>query len=122
MTVVLSDPQALRLADASGTGRISDPYGFSGVADAFVTGASLTLRYADPLDAGSTPGPKDWVVRAATDAGPRTLAVTAVSVAGAEVALALSPPAVAGESVSVSYLPWAMHPAARSGPASRRRR
>ena len=70
----------------------------------------LTLRYPDPLDAGSTPGPKDWVVRAATDAGSRTLTVTAVSVAGAEVALALSPPVVAGESVSVSYLPWAMHP------------
>ena len=75
-----------------------------------VAGDLLTLRYADPLDAGSTPGPKDWVVRAATDAGSRTLAVTAVSVGGAKVALALSPPVVAGESVTVSYLPWAMHP------------
>ena len=75
-----------------------------------VVGDLLTLRYADPLDAGSTPGPKDWVVRAATATGSRTLAVTGVSVSGAEVALVLSPPAAAGESVAVSYLPWAMHP------------
>ena len=75
-----------------------------------VVGDLLTLYYADPLDAGSTPGPKDWVVRAATADGARTLAVTGVSVSGAEVALSLSAPAAAGESVSVSYLPWAMHP------------
>ena len=75
-----------------------------------VVGDLLTLRYADALDAGSTPGPKDWVVRAATATGSRTLAVTGVSVLGAEVALRLSPPAVAGESVAVSYLRWAMHP------------
>ena len=75
-----------------------------------MVGDLLTLRYADPLDAGSTPGPKDWVVRAATDVGSRTLAVTGVSVSGAEVALVLSPAAAAGESVAVSYLPWAMHP------------
>ena len=77
---------------------------------ALVVGDLLTLRYPDPLDAGSTPGPKDWVVRAATDVGSRTLSVTGVSVSGAEVALVLSPPAAAGESVAVSYLPWAMHP------------
>ena len=75
-----------------------------------VVGDLLTLRYPDPLDAGSTPGPKDWVVRAATATGSRTLAVTGVSVLGAEVALVLSSPAAAGESVAVSYLPWAMHP------------
>ena len=75
-----------------------------------VVGDLLTLRYADALDAGSTPGPKDWVVRAATATGSRTLAVTGVSVLGAEVALVLSPAAAAGESVAVSYLPWAMHP------------
>ena len=75
-----------------------------------VVGDLLTLRYADPLDAGSTPGPKDWVVRVATDTGSRTLAVTGVSVSGADVALVLSPAAAAGESVAVSYLPWAMHP------------
>ena len=75
-----------------------------------VVGDLLTLRYADALDAGSTPGPKDWVVRAATATGSRTLAVTGVSVSGAEVALVLSPAAAAGESVAVSYLPWAMHP------------
>ena len=77
---------------------------------ALVVGDLLTLRYADPLDAGSTPGPKDWVVRAATATGSRTLAVSGVSVSGAEVALVLSPAAAAGESVAVSYLPWAMHP------------
>ena len=75
-----------------------------------VVGDLLTLRYADALDAGSTPGPKDWVVRAATATGSRTMAVTGVSVSGAEVALVLSPAAAAGESVAVSYLPWAMHP------------
>ena len=77
---------------------------------AWVVGYLLTLRYGDALDAGSTPGPKDWVVRAATATGSRTLAVTGVSVSGAEVALVLSPAAAAGESVAVSYLPWAMHP------------
>ena len=78
--------------------------------DARVAGDVLTLRYPQALEAGSTPGPKDWVVRASTASGARTLAVTGVSVSGAEVALQLSPPASAGESVSVSYLPWAMHP------------
>ena len=78
--------------------------------DASVSGAVMTLRYAQALDAGSTPGPKDWVVRAATDAGARTLAVASVSVMGAEAVLELSPPVVAGEEVAVSYLPWAMHP------------
>ena len=78
--------------------------------DASVSGAVMTLRYAQALDAGSTPGPKDWVVRAATDAGARTLAVASVSVLGAEALLELKPPVVAGEEVAVSYLPWAMHP------------
>ena len=80
-----------------------------------VVGDLLTLRYADPLDAGSTPGPKDWVVRAATDVGSRTLAVTGVSVSGAEVALALSP-AGGGGRVGGGELPAVGDaPAARAG-------
>ena len=89
---------------------IVDNDGAAASAVARVDGPLLTLRYAEPLDAGSTPAPKDWVVAASSAAGTRTLAVTAVSVSGSEVALALWPPAAAGESVSVSYLPWAMHP------------
>ncbi len=77
---------------------------------AWVAGDRLTLRYGDALDAGSVPGPKDWVVRAETEQAARTLAVAVASVSGREVVLELSVPAAAGESVSVSYLPWAMHP------------
>ena len=78
--------------------------------DAFVSGGRLTLRYAQALDATSTPGQKDWVVTAATDTGARTLAVTGVSVSEADAVLALSPPAGFGEAVTLDYLPWAMHP------------
>ena len=78
--------------------------------DAFVSGGRLTLRYAEGLDAASTPGPKDWVVAAATATGVRTLAVTGVSVSGADAVLALSPAAEVGEAVTLDYLPWAMHP------------
>ena len=77
---------------------------------AWVAGDRLTLRYADALEAGPAPGPKDWVVRAETAAAARTLAVAGASVSGREVVLELSPPAAAGESVSVSYLPWSMRP------------
>ena len=77
---------------------------------AWVAGDRLTLRYGDALEAGPAPGPKDWVVRAETAAAARTLAVAAASVSGREVVLELAPPAAAGESVSVSYLPWSMHP------------
>ena len=110
MTVVLSNPQALRLVDATGTGTILDARATVGVADAFVTGAQLTLRYAEALDAGSTPGPKDWVVRAESRAGARTLAVTAVAVRGTDATLTLGTPAQPAETVTMTYLPWAMHP------------
>ena len=78
--------------------------------DAYVSGGRLTLRYAEALDATSTPGPKDWVVTAATATGVRTLAVTGVSVSEADAVLALSPAAEVGEAVTLDYLPWAMHP------------
>ena len=78
--------------------------------DSFVSGARLTLRYARALDATSTPGPKDWVVRAASGTGARALAVTAVAVEGVDAVLSLSPPAAPGEAVTLDYLPWAMHP------------
>ena len=110
MTVVLSNPQALRLVDATGTGTILDARATVGVADAFVTGAQLTLRFAEALDAGSTPGPKDWVVRAESRAGARTLAVTAVAVRGTDATLTLGTPAQPAETVTMTYLPWAMHP------------
>ena len=110
MTVVLSGPEGLRIADGTGTGTILDARGTSGVADAFVSGALLTLRYAHPLDTGSTPDPKDWVVRAAGGLGARTMPVMAVAVRDEEVVLTLSRPAAPADTVTVSYLPWAMHP------------
>ncbi len=81
-----------------------------GTPQASVSEARLTLRYRRLLDPASTPGPKDWVVRAQDADGARALAVLGATVSGSEVSLELSPPAAAGESVSVSYLPWAMHP------------
>ena len=78
--------------------------------DAFVSGGRLTLRYAQALDASSAPGPKDWVVRAVSGTGARVLAVSGVSVLGAEAVLSLTAAPFVGESVTVSYLPWAMHP------------
>ena len=110
MTVVLSGPRGLRIADGTGTGTILDSRASSGVADAFVSGARLTLRYAEPLDGGSTPGPKDWVVRAESAAGGRTVPVVGVAVSGPEAVLELAAPATPAEAVSVSYLPWPMHP------------
>ena len=77
---------------------------------ASVSGTLLTLRYPQPLDRGSAPDPKDWVVRAAGGSGARTLPIAAVTVRGEEAVLALTRPAAHGETVTVSYLPWAMHP------------
>ena len=85
---------------------------------AWVVGEELTLRHEEPLDPASVPGPKDWVVRAESDgearelavAGARTLTVTAVAVRGTDVTLTLDTPAQRAETVTVSYLPWAMHP------------
>ena len=89
---------------------IIDNDGEAGVADAFVAGAQLTVRYAEPLDTGSTPGPKDWVVRTQSVAGARAPTVTAVAVSGTDATLTLGSPAQRAETVTVSYLPWAMHP------------
>ena len=108
MYLLLRRARGLEIEEATTAGIIDDDDAASAVAR--VDGPLLTLRYAEPPDAGSTPGPKDWVVAAESAAGRRTLAVTAVSVSGFEAALWLSPPAMAGESVSVSYLPWAVHP------------
>ena len=108
MLLVLTEADGAVLDQDVGAGRIDDDDAAN--ANARVDGPLMTLRYAEAPDPGSVPDPKDWVVRAATAAGSRTLAVTAVSVSGVEVALGLWPPALAGELVSVSYLPWAMHP------------
>ena len=113
MLLVLTEADGAVLDQDVGAGRIDDDDAAN--ANARVDGPLMTLRYAEAPDPGSVPDPKDWVVRAATAAGSRTLAVTAVSVRGDEVALLLSPPAAAGESVAVSYLPWAVHPL-RLGP------
>ena len=82
---------------------------------AWASGARLMLRYGRELDAGWRPGPKDWVVRAESDAGARELDVAGVSVRGTDVVLALGAPAAPGETVAVSYLPWAVHPLREAG-------
>ena len=78
--------------------------------DLSVSGARLTLRYRAALEAGSRPGPKDWVVRAASDGVWRWLPVAEVSVGGTDAVLALGSPAAPDETVTLSYLAWAVHP------------
>ena len=75
-------------------------------ADAFVSGARLTLRYADALDPGSVPGPRDFVVLS----GASEVPVAAVAVAGTDVALVLARAVRADETVTLAYLGAAMHP------------
>ena len=78
------------------------------LANAAVSGALVTLRFARPLDSGSVPSPDDFVVAAGTAQAP--IPVESVAVASGEALLTLSRAGDASELVTVSYLPGAMHP------------
>ena len=77
------------------------------LADATVSGAVLTLRFDRPLDGGSVPSPRDFVVAGTPSAA---IPVEAVAVVDGEAVLTLSRTVQRLEDVSVSYLPAAMHP------------
>ena len=76
-----------------------------------VAGPLLTLGYPGPLDAGSQPAPRDFVVAAEAPGRARAmLAVTAVAVRGSAVVLELDRPVTPDETVTLTYLAAAMHP------------
>ena len=76
-----------------------------------VAGPLLTLGYPGPLDAGSQPAPRDFVVAAEAPGRARAmLAVTAVAVRGSAVVLELDRPVTPEETVTLTYLAAAMHP------------
>ena len=76
-----------------------------------VAGPLLTLGYPGPLDAGSQPAPRDFVVAAEAPGRARAmLAVTAVAVRGSDVVLELDRPVTPDETVTLTYLAAAMHP------------
>ena len=76
-----------------------------------VAGPLLTLGYPGPLDAGSQPAPRDFVVAAEAPGRARAmLAVTAVAVSGSAVVLELDRPVTPEETVTLTYLAAAMHP------------
>ena len=80
------------------------------VTDARVSGALLTLVYDAALDAGSVPSGGDFVVLAGPPGSAAAVPVTAVTVDGATVALALARPVLPHETVRLSYLVAPMHP------------
>ena len=65
-----------------------------------VAGPLLTLGYPGPLDGGSQPSPRDFVVSAEAPGGA----------AGSDVFLELDRPVTPDETVTLSYLAAAMHP------------
>ena len=76
-----------------------------------VAGPLLTLGYPGPLDAGSQPSPRDFVVSAEAPGGAKDMvAVAAVSLHGSDVFLQLDRPVTPDETVALSYLTAAMHP------------
>ena len=76
-----------------------------------VAGPLLALGYPGPLDAGSQPAPRDFVVVAEAPGRARAmLAVTAVAVRGSDVVLELDRPVTPEETVTLTYLAAAMHP------------
>ena len=80
------------------------------IADAYVEGALLTLRYDAALDGGSVPSGGDFVVLAGVPDDASAAPVTAVSVDGDAVALTLARPVLPEETVRLSYLVTPMHP------------
>ena len=80
------------------------------IADAYVEGALLTLRYDAALDGGSVPSGDDFVVLAGVLDDASAVPVTAVSVDGDAVALTLARPVLPEETVRLSYLVTPMHP------------
>ena len=75
-----------------------------------VSGTVLTVDYLGALDGGSTPSPRDFVVLMAVPGGEEAIPVTAVSVDGDLVSLALARPVRPDDTVTLSYLMDAMHP------------
>ena len=76
-----------------------------------VSGTAVTVGYPGALDGGSTPSPRDFVVSAEAPGGEKAMVpVAAVSVRGSDVFLELARPALAEETVTLSYLADAMHP------------
>ena len=85
--------------------------GAAAQANVSVAGPLLRLGYPGPLDGGSQPSPRDFVVSAEAPDGVRAMvAVTAVSVRGSDVLLELDRPVRPEETVTLSYLAAAMHP------------
>ena len=80
------------------------------IADAYVEGALLTLRYDAALDGGSVPSGGDFVVLAGPPGSGSAVPVTAVSVGDDTVALTLARPVLPDEAVRLSYLVAPMHP------------
>ena len=92
----------LPLYGLSGVFRVvDDPVTLLQLVSASVEGARMTLEFGEALDSGSVPAPGDFVVAV----GEKSAAVSAVSVAGSTVVLALSAAVPAGEAVKVSYQP-----------------
>ena len=75
-----------------------------------VSGTVLTVDYPRALDGGSTPLPRDFVVLMAVPGGEAAIPVTAVTVDGDVVSLALARPVRPDDMVTLSYLMDAMHP------------
>ena len=70
----------------------------------------LTVDYPRALDGGSTPSPRDFVVLMAVPGDEAAIPVTAVTVDGDVVSLALARPVRPDDMVTLSYLMDAMHP------------
>ena len=78
--------------------------------DATLAGATLTLDYDRPLDDGSIPSPRDFVVVSHAPTQPTSIPVESVTMVDGDAILTLSRATEQSEQVTVSYLPGAMHP------------
>ena len=105
-----SQTLSITRAEATGTIRNSDPLPAE-EANLSVAGPLLTLGYPGPLDVGSKPSPRDFVVSAEAPGGAKDMvAVAAVSLHGPDVFLQLGRPVAPDETVVLTYLTAAMHP------------